>query len=204
MTDPATDPAARFQAVIAEIDGMNAGDPRRLMNGGKSRPREVVYAEQMSECLAQHYPAASEVLRIAARAQHICRWKISRADYPLGRDGYNLWRAACREHHAGLVSAIMRRHCYADGEIAQVAKIIRKEELKRDHESQALENVAAVVFARHYLEEFVATHQGYDEDKLVGILRKTMRKMDAVGHAAVRAVTLPPGLQRAMEIAMKP
>lgn len=204
MTDPAAEPASRFQAVIAEIDGMNAGDPRQLMSGGKSRPREVVYAEQMTACLAQLYPAASEELRIAARAQHICRWQISRADYPLGRDGYNLWRAACREHHAGLASGIMRRHGYDDSQIRQVAKIIRKEELKRDAESQALENVVAVVFARHYLEEFAAAHSDYDEEKLVGILRKTLRKMDAVGHAAVRAVKLAPDLQRAVEIASRP
>src|SRR3954462_2010852 len=37
----------------------------------------------------------------------------------------------------------------------------QKEELKRDGESQALENVVAVVFAQYYLAEFVATHPDY-------------------------------------------
>ncbi len=82
---------------------------------------------------------------------------------PLGREGYNAWRTACREHHATLISGIMRRHGYADGDIAQVVKIIRKEQLKRDPESQALENVVAVVFVQHYLDEFIAGHRDYDD-----------------------------------------
>ena len=197
-----TQSSSRYQAAIAEIDAANASDPRQVMVGGANRPREVVYAEQMSACLSQLYPSASEELRIAARAQHICRWQISRANYPLGRDGYNEWRARCREHHAALASEIMRRHGYPQTQIEHVAKIIRKEDLKRDDDSQALENVVGVVFAQHYLEEFAAAHQDYGEDKIVGILRKTMRKMDAIGHDAVRALKLAPDLQRVVEIAL--
>ncbi len=66
----------RFQAVIAEIDAANAQDPRRDEVSGAARPREVVYSERMSECLSRLYPGSSEALRIAARAQHICRWQI--------------------------------------------------------------------------------------------------------------------------------
>jgi hypothetical protein len=184
----------RFQAVIAEIDGANAADPRQ---------REVIYSERMSECLPRLYPEASEALRIAARAQHICRWQIPRDKYPLGREGYNAWRSACRDHHAALTSAIMRRHGYADSEVAQVVKIIRKEQLKRDPESQALENVVAVVFVQHYLDEFVATHKDYDEAKLADILRKTLRKMDTVGHAAALGLNLPEPTRRLIGIALK-
>ena len=197
-----TEALSPFQALIAEIDALNASDPRQELVDGLPRPREVVYAERMTACLSQLYPDGSEELRIAARAQHICRWQIPRAGYPLGRDGYNAWRAACREHHAALASASMRRHGYAEPRIAHVAKIIRKEDLKRDRESQALENVVAVVFARHYLEGFVATHNDYDESKVVGIIRKTLRKMDAVGHAAVRALPLPPHVRRVVDSAL--
>ena len=66
-----------------------------------------------------------------------------------------------------------------------------KEELKRDAESQALENVVGVVFVTHYLQDFVAGHGDYDEAKLLGILRKTMRKLDGVGHSAIRDIPLP-------------
>ncbi len=193
----------RFQTVIAEIDAANAHDPRQDNVGGTSRPREVVYSERLSECLSRLYPEASEALRIAARAQHICRWQIPRHDYPLGREGYNAWRSACRDHHAALTSAIMRRHGYADDEIAQVARIIRKEQLKRDPESQALENVVGVVFVHHYLDEFVAGHEDYGEAKLADILRKTLRKMDPAGHAAVLALPLPAATGRIIDIALK-
>ena len=193
----------RFQAVIAEIDAANAQDPRLYRVAGTPRPREVVYSERMSDCLSRLYPDASEALRIAARAQHICRWQMPRKDYPLGRDGYNAWRAACRDHHAALTSAILRRHGYADGEIAQVVKIIRKEQLKRDPESQALENVVAVVFVEHYLDEFVAEHKDYDDAKLTDILRKTLRKMDATGHTAALGLDLPAATARLIGLALK-
>ena len=196
------DPSTRLQSVIADIDASNAGDPRQDIIGGQSRPREVVYSERMSECLARLYPGCSEELHIAARAQHIRRWQIPRDTYPLGRGGYNSWRAACRRHHATLTAAIMRRHGYAEAPIAHVAKMIQKEELKRDGESQALENVVGVVFAEHYLDAFVASHKDYTDEKFAGILRKTMRKMDAVGHAAVLALNAPPHVRRLMDIAL--
>ena len=196
--------APRLEAVISEIDAANAQDRRKESANGGSHPREVIYSERLSACLSRLYPEASEALRIAARAQHIRRWEIPRSGYPLGRDGYNAWRTACRDHHAALTSAIMRRHGYAEGEIAQVVKIIRKEQLKRDPESQALENVVAVVFVQHYLEAFVADHKDYDDAKLAGILRKTLRKMDAAGHAAVLALPLSGGTGRLVGLALKP
>ncbi len=200
---PVTRRSARFHAVIAEIDTLNAGDPRQEISGDTGRPLETVYSERMTACLSQVYPDASEELSIAARAQHICRWQIPRSNYPAGRDGYNSWRAACREHHAALTTAIMHRHGYAEARIAHVAKIIKKEELKRDRESQALENIAAAVFAQHYLGAFIEDHKDYDEEKLVGIVRKTLRKMDAVGHAAIVAMQLPPHVKRVIDIALK-
>ena len=198
-----TDSSSRYLAVVAEIDASNANDPRLDVVAAVSRPREVIYAERMTECLSRLYPNASEELRIAARAQHICRWQVPRANYPLGRDGYNAWRAACRDHHATLATAIMRRHAYAETQITQVVRIIKKEDLKRDRESQALENVVTVVFAEHYLADFIASRQDDDEEKLVTILRKTLRKMDAVGHAAVLELDLPADAKRIVDNAVK-
>jgi Domain of unknown function (DUF4202) len=198
-----TNSSSKYLAVIAEIDAANASDPRREIDGGSSRPREVVYSERMSACLDQLYPSASEELRIAARAQHIRRWEIPRSTYPLGRDGYNAWRSACREHHGQLTATILRRHGFEQAQIAHVAKIIKKEDLKRDPDSQALENVVAVVFARFYLADFMAVHKDYDEARLVEILRKTLRKMDAAGHAAVLGLALPGEVKRVVDLALK-
>lgn len=188
--------SARFERAIAEIDGLNAADPRRDRVDDVDHPREIVYAERLSRCLASLYPDASELLCLAARAQHVCRWQIARQDYPQGRDGYQAWRLACREHHVALTTAVMQRCGYADPEIAHVAKIIRKQELKRDPDSQALENAVAVTFAAHYLSDFVASHGDYDDAKLQGILRKTMRKLDDKGRDAIKALSVSPAIAR--------
>ena len=192
----------RLPAVIAAIDAANADDPRSDVVDGINRPREIVYAQRMSECLARIYPAASQELQIAARAQHIRRWQIPRSTYPLGRDGYNAWRSSCRAHHAALTAGIMGRHGYSDREIAQVVKIINKDEMKRDPESQALENVVGVVFVQHYLDDFIATHRDYDAEKFLNILKKTLRKMNAEGHAAVLALALPPQTRQLIDRAL--
>ena len=141
----------RLQGVMAEIDAAHADDPRHVEIGGVSRSFEIVYSERMSARLAALYPDASELLQIAARGQHIRRYDISRKDYEEGRKGYNQWRKACREHHADLLAGIMQSHGYSDDEIAHVGRLVKKEQLKRDRESQALENVVDVVFIEHYL-----------------------------------------------------
>lgn len=183
-------PTHRFDATIAEIDAANATDPRTVSIGSTSRPYELMYAERMSERLLGVYPRSSEVLRIAARAQHIRRWEIERTSFPTGRRGYNDWRKTCREHHVRLVSEILSRHGYDEDQIGRVAMLIRKEQLKKDPESQALENVVAIVFLEHYFEAFQAKHSDYDDDKFVDIIAKTLRKMSPRGHAAALALPL--------------
>lgn len=176
-----------LDATLAAIDDANAQDPRRV----DGRAFESVYAERMSARLAAIYPDASDLLKIAARAQHLRRWDIPRDNYPEGRKGYNDWRRACRAHHATLAGEFMRANGYDEPAIAHVGALIRKEQLKKDPESQALENVAAVVFLEHYFEDFLAKYDGYDDGKIVDILGKTLCKMSPKGHAAALALPLP-------------
>lgn len=192
----------RFDAVVRAIDAANADDPRQTVVGGVARPYEVVYSERMSERLAAMYPEASELLRIAARAQHIRRFDIPRNRYPEGRDGYNQWRKACRDHHGEVITRLMRQAGYDDGEIAHVVAIVKKEQLKKDRESQALENVVDVVFLEHYLDEFLAKYAAYDDDKIVDILGKTLRKMSPKGHAAALELPMPDRTRRLVEAAV--
>jgi hypothetical protein len=146
---------------------------------------------------------ASDLLKIAARAQHLERWKIARADYPEGRKGYNDWRRACRVLHAERAGAIMREAGYDDAAIAHVGALLRKEQLKKDPESQALENVAAVVFLAHYFDDFLAKYAGYDDEKLVDILGKTLCKMSPKGHAAALALPLADRARALVEAAVE-
>ncbi|MGD9544803.1 MAG: DUF4202 domain-containing protein [Methylocystis sp.] len=187
-----------LDATIAAIDAANADDPRR--NDG--RAFELVYAERMSARLAELYPDASDLLKIATRAQHLRRWEIERATYEDGRRGYNDWRRACRIHHADLAAEIMRANGYDAPAVAHVGALIRKEQLKKDPESQALENIAAIVFLEHYFDDFLEKHRDYADGKLVDILGKTLCKMSPKGHAAALALPLPPRARSLVEAAI--
>ena len=192
--------APNLAAIFAEIDAYNARDPRKDPDTGTAR--ELLYADRMTAWLDRLYPAASDELRVASRAQHIGRWEIPRADYPLGRQGYNAWRSACRDRHAALTAEILTRHGWPADRIAHVGKILKKEQLKRDPDSQALENVVGAVFVAHYLEAFVAEHPDYDDAKLVDILRKTLAKMDETGRSAVAAMEVPAALRRVLGLVL--
>lgn len=59
----------------------------------------------------------------------------------MNRAGYLQWRNHLKQHHAKLAGAIMARCGYGDVEIARVQSLLRKENLKRDTEAQAIEDV---------------------------------------------------------------
>ena len=193
----------RFARAIARFDAANGEDPNRESDGGGVRPKELLYAERMTAMLARFAPQASEPLRLAARCQHIQRWKIPRADYPMTRAGYQQWRLRLRDFHAELAGTILRDAGYDDATIARVGSLIRKEALKTDAEAQALEDVVDLVFLESYLADFVAEHPGYDEAKFVDILKKTGRKMSARGRgAALTLISPPPALLPVIRKAM--
>lgn len=181
--------ATHFDQAVAAIDAANAEDPASVTVGGEARPAELLYGERMSEVLHDLHPGATEALRLAARAQHIRRWTVPRASYPMDRTGYLRWRTDLKRKHAEMAAEIMRTTGYGDDEIKRVGALIRKERLKQDAEAQALEDVACIVFLKHYIDEFAAKH---DDDKLISILRKTWVKMSPHGHAASLKLDLSP------------
>ncbi len=185
-------PQSRLAATHAAIDAANAEDPRRVETKDGETGFEELYAKRMSDALARVYPEASELLQLAVRAQHLRRWEIPRADFPDGRHGYNDWRKTCRAHHAERAGAIMRSLGWSEEDAARVGALIRKEKLKKDPESQALENIAALVFLEHYFDDFLAKYQSYDDEKIVDILGKTLCKMSPRGHAAALSLSLAP------------
>ena len=71
------------------IDAAHAADPKHAADG---RPAELVYAERMEGWVVRLDPAASPLLRLAARCQHLERWSVPRDSFPLGKPGYLAWR----------------------------------------------------------------------------------------------------------------
>ena len=167
----------RYQAAIAAFDRANAEDPNREMAEGKEYPRELLYAQRMSEMQERYAPAASEAVKLAVRAQHIQRWKIPRGDYSLDKPGYMLWRTTLYKFHAETAGNLMKEVGFGEEMIARVKDIVSKKELKTDPETQLMEDVADLVFLEHYLTGFAAQHPEYDEEKWVRIIRKTWQKM---------------------------
>jgi hypothetical protein len=97
----------RFEEVIAAIDAANAADPATVRDGGTDHPAALLYGKRMSAEMARVFPDAPDLLRIAARGQHIERWKMPRTSYPEGREGYLAWRRAQAVFHAERVGALM-------------------------------------------------------------------------------------------------
>ena len=182
----------RFHAAVERFDAANEVDPNRETVDGCARPKELVYAERLTAMLARVAPEASLALRLAARCQHIERWMIPRATYPMTRAGYLQWRLRLRDHHAERAAAILRAAGYDDSSIGRVCSLLRKEALKSDAEAQTLEDVVALVFMESYLGEFVGAHPDYDEAKFVDILQQTARKMSARGRGHALTLITPP------------
>lgn len=187
--------AARFDRSIARFDAANAADPNLEGVDGRERPKELVYAERMTEMLARFAPDAPEVVRLAARCQHIQRWKIPRDAYPMDRIGYLQWRKRLNKFHGEIAGGILREAGYDEATVARVARLLMKEGLKSDAEAQTLEDVVDLVFLEHYLADFVSKHGQYDAAKFTDILAKTAKKMSARGReAAVALIRVPPEL----------
>ena len=71
-------PRDKLSEAIARFDAANTEDPNQELIDGRERPKELVYAERMSAWLDRLAPDASDVVRLAVRAQHIRRWSIPR------------------------------------------------------------------------------------------------------------------------------
>lgn len=169
----------KFQKAIERIDSENANDASTEVHHGKTYPKELLYSQRMTAQLLTFHPQASEALQIATRAQHINRWKIPRDNYSMDRVGYLKWREELKKMHAKLTSEILQSIGYDAEFIDRVAFLIQKKKIKRDEESQTLEDVICLVFLKYYFEEFSLKH---DDEKLIGIIRKTWKKMSDKGR----------------------
>jgi len=168
------------------FDKANEQDPNTETYMGRSYPKEVLYAIRMTEKLNDFAPGASDALRLTARCQHICRWEIPRESYDMNRVGYLKWRQDLKKFHARKATEILEQVGYSQELIDKVAFLLEKKQLKKNEDTQTLEDVICLVFLEYYFEPFAAEHP---EDKIIDILQKTWRKMSEKGQEA--ALQLP-------------
>lgn len=176
----------RFQAAVSAFDNLNAQDPNSITIAGVERPRELVQAERLSQWVQRLAPEADEVLRLAARCQHLQRWAIPRSSYPEGRIGYLKWRTDLARFHAEKSAAVLREAGYDSETIERVKKLNLKQGLRTDPNMQTLEDALCLSFLEHEFAEFAQHHP---EPKLIDILQKTWRKMSERAHGI--ALELP-------------
>ncbi|PLB55244.1 hypothetical protein P170DRAFT_505858 [Aspergillus steynii IBT 23096] len=187
-TNPSEPPTASSAAQPESASSSNDTD---------TIPYELHYAQKMTHyltlrCSDPSTPAPSEPLSLAIRAQHLRRWEIPRASYPMTKIGYHSWRSALQRHQAQIAEAMCLEAGYGGPEAARVAALVRKEDLKAgDPETQVLEDVACLVFLDDQLEGFAGEKGAeYGEEKMLGILRKTWAKMSEPGRALALGIEI--------------
>ncbi|KAL2828943.1 hypothetical protein BDW59DRAFT_142556 [Aspergillus cavernicola] len=176
-----------YERTLSIIDAAHAQDPKRLPPRPCTdiqpprTPYELHYANKMTRYLSLRSPSASETLRIAVRAQHLRRWEVPRTDFPATKPGYHAWRTHLARRQADLAQQMCLQGGYDSVFAERVAGLVRKEGLRggEDEEVQVLEDVACLVFLEDQLEEFL---EGYEEEKVLDILRRTWAKMSVRGR----------------------
>jgi len=166
----------KFAAAIARFDAENSRDPN-LENG---RPRELLYAERLTNWVLKLCPEASEPLRLAARCQHICRWESPRENYPMTKPGYLKWRADLKKFHAEKSAAILREVGYDEETIRRVQDLNLKKNFPAAAECRVLEDALCLVFLEF---QFAALVAKSDDEKMVNALRKSWAKMTESARA---------------------
>ena len=164
---------SKYDRALERIDLAHKDDPNTIEVNNETLPYEFNYAQKMTKYLERLNPTASDLLRLAIRAQHLRRWETPRASYPATKIGYHSWRGALQRTQAALVEKICLESGYEAEDAARVGAMVRKADLRKgDPDTQTLEDV----FDK--FEKDIG-----DEEKILDILRKTWGKMSEAGRA---------------------
>lgn len=172
--------AKRFEAALRRFDEENACDPNVETADGVAQPRELLYAQRLSDWVLRLCPDASEALRLAARCQHLCRWEVPRNSYPMTRAGYLQWRTTLKKFHAQKAGDILREVGYTEETIRRVQDLNLKKNFPNDSESRVLEDALCLVFLQF---QFAGLAAKTAEGKTINALQKSWQKMTPAARA---------------------
>jgi len=189
VENPTVSDPHRFELAIRRFDQENAQDPNVESVNGVARPRELLYAERLSDWISKLAPAASEVLRLAARCQHISRWKIPRDSYEMTRAGYLRWRTELKAFHAKRAGEILREVGYDEPIVQRVQELNLKRNFPKDPESRILEDALCLVFLQYQFGDLAARTT---EDKMINALQKSWKKMTPRGQSEALQLQFTP------------
>lgn len=177
----------RYARAAVAIDRANALDPNIVHVRGLDLPLALAHGQYAAEWVSALHPEAGELLLLAARAHHLRRWELPRAQYPEGKAGYLRWKRDQRQRHAADVAALLAPLGFEEVEVAQVQAWVRRDQLATDAGSQAVEDAACLVFIETQLADVAAR---LEHDHLVDVIRKTASKMSPGALAAVGGIPL--------------
>jgi hypothetical protein len=86
-----------------------------------------------------------------------------------------------KKFHAKKASEILESLDYNDAVIAKVSFLLQKKQLKRNMDTQTIEDVICLVFLQFYFDPFIEKHS---DGKIIDIVQKTWAKMSEKGHDA--------------------
>lgn len=185
-----------YDLAVSLIDSANGEDPNIETSDSKEWPKELLYSHRMSDMLERYKPAMDHEIKLAVRGQHIQRWRSPRNAYPMNRQGYHQWRTNLYKFHADSVATVMEKAGYDELSRERVRKAVGKKGLKVNDDTQLVEDVASLVFLEHYMLAFAGKHPEYSDEKWIGIIRKTWKKMSLDAHefAISGGIKLPESL----------
>jgi hypothetical protein len=191
----------RFEAALRRFDEENSRDPHVEEVAGVTHPRELLYAQWLTEWVLKLCPEASEELRLAARCQHLCRWVVPRDSYPMTRGGYLKWREELKQFHAQKAGEILHEVGYPEEFIAHVQSLNLKRNFPHDAAGRVLEDALCLVFLEH---QFADLASKTSDDKMINALQKAWKKMTPAARALALNLSCGPRQQALLEKALEP
>lgn len=190
-----------FEAALSRFDEENARDPNFEQVAGAAQPRELVYAQWLSEWVLRLCPGASEELRLAARCQHLCRWMMPRDSQPMTRAGYLKWRELLKHFHARKAGEILRELGYPEEVITRVQNLNLKKDFPHDAEGRVLEDALCLVFLERQFSDLASKTA---EDKMINVLQKSWGKMTPAAQALALTLSYGSNARALLDKALKP
>ena len=94
----------------------------------------------------------------------------------MDKKGYYQWRIKLYSYQAEKAAEILSKVGYDESFIDEVKGMISKKDLRKNTNTQLIEDVACLVFLEHHIHSFAKT-KSYSEGKWIKIIQKTWSKM---------------------------
>ncbi|HRZ98878.1 MAG TPA: DUF4202 domain-containing protein, partial [Paludibacter sp.] len=183
----------QYKTAIELIDKVHNQDPTSEIIDGVEVMAELLYSNRMLAVLEKVAPDASLELKLAAKCQHISRWSIPRATFPIGKKGYYEWRAAIMEHQLNVSKSVLKQSGINDQSIEIVVDALKNKADKTNINASIIEDTACLTFIKWYLVPFAGQ---FDAEKAKIILQKTAGKMSERGLALIPELELSDAVLR--------